>query len=140
MESFTTAPSSLESMDLDHVMNLDYLALDSDSSSLNSWEIEPEYYEHEVKKMIYKKRAAMRQYEEGPRRKNGIHSGSNVSSTINFSSSPIIRGSFLDAITSQSSISALDSASDSDHTVYATLKPLLSCAVPHRISTPARSQ
>lgn len=72
MESFTTAPSSLESMDLDHVMNLDYLALDSDSSSLNSWEIEHEYYEHEVKKMIYKKRAAMRQYEEGPRRKNGV--------------------------------------------------------------------
>ncbi|XP_021852395.1 uncharacterized protein [Spinacia oleracea] len=48
-----------------------------------------------------------------------------TSSTINSSSWPIIRGSLHDAITSESSISALDSASDSDPTVSAALKPPL---------------
>lgn len=67
--SFATAPSSLDSEELDHMMNFDSLALDSISSSVNSSEIETEFYSHEVKKSIYKKRAAMRMHDEGPRRK-----------------------------------------------------------------------
>ncbi|KNA05550.1 hypothetical protein SOVF_189220 [Spinacia oleracea] len=69
LNSFATAPSSLHSEEVEALLNIKMMGLDSDSSNSFGSEIEPEYYDHEVKKEIYRKRRANRMDENGPRRK-----------------------------------------------------------------------
>lgn len=70
INSFATAKSSLLSDDLESSLNFKVLGLGSESSKSFGSEIEPDFYEHETKKEIYRKRRGNRLDEEDrPRRK-----------------------------------------------------------------------